>query len=439
MFGPVRILILLAAIAGFDGLRMVSATATDRRAADDQYVRVQIYSGSRTSRFTFQAEGVGGLRIEEGARVLATLAAGEPIHVEEWEGLLRVRWAQGSAPISRVRLSGSDLTRVSTDGGSERTYRGTFDVEMTDRGRGIRVVNTVDVESYVASVLPSEYPFTEIEGAMAQAVVIRSYALSVSLRPGRASVLRDDTGSQVYRGAGRETDFSRRVASATAGSVLLHDGNVVEAVYSANCGGHTANNEDIWGTAPLPYLRARKDPYDGNAPNSRWSESIDSDDLLDGLSTRFQNQVRDFKITDRGAGDHVKTIQIRFRDGSEETTSGERFRSIVNAVAGRSVINSSLFKIEKKSGRYEFEGRGSGHGVGFCQWGAAEQAKRGRDYEDILRFYYKDVEVVEPTPEVWAGRVETESGPAANETEIERAEAPRRAATKKKRTRRPGW
>jgi len=276
---------------------------------------------------------------------------------------------------------------VNPRGATDRIYRGTFKVTLdTQRGNSVHVVNRIDVEDYVASVLPSEYPFQEIEGVKAQAIVVRTYAMT-------NSHLRDDTGSQVYLGISSETDLSRRAVEITAASTIQFNGLDIEAVYSAHCGGHSANNEDIWGTEPIHYLRGQKDPYDHDAPVARWSASVDADDLNQKLSSRLQRQVKLVKVADRGKGGHVISVRIDFENGADEEIRGERFRSIVNRSFGRQLIPSSSFEIKRRSGRYDLKGRGSGHGVGFCQWGAAAQAKQGRSHEEILNHYYQDVSI----------------------------------------------
>jgi stage II sporulation protein D len=283
-------------------------------------------------------------------------------------------------------------------------------------------------------VLPAEYPFTEIEGAKAQAIVIRSYAEALDGEKTAPYALRDDIGSQVYMGVQTETEFSRSVANLTAGSVMLYNGEVVEAVYSSNCGGHSANNEDIWGSKPIPYLRGRKDPYDRDAPGAEWESEASVKSVHEGLSRVLGERVKGIKVAERGKGDHVRTVEIDIDDGPDESVSGERFRSMLNGALGRPLILSSKFEIRKRSGDYFFEGRGHGHGVGFCQWGAAEQARQGRDFDDILTFYYKDVDISEAEPEVLAVTDEKEAGHQSLTTP-----APEPRSRPHTRTRRPGW
>lgn len=55
-----------------------------------------------------------------------------------------------------------------------------------------------------------------------------------------------------------------------------------------------------------------------------------------------------------------------------------------------------------------FTGRGWGHGIGMCQYGAYGQAKKGRNYQQILNYYYKDTTIGTSTNPVI--RVELLSG-----------------------------
>ena len=254
-------------------------------AQSNHSIRVRVLSNVRFERATFASGGSDSLTITEAGELIARLSANEPAVVEQWQGMLRVRWSRGSVPLNRTEFGGAESIRVTIAGGPSRLYRGTFEATLDPADAGnLQIVNIVDLEHYVASVLPSEYPFTEIEGVRAQAIVIRTYATTATSRNGSEYRLRDDAESQVYRGVEAETDLSRTVAAETAGSLIFHRGRAIEAVYSSHCGGHSANNEDIWGTNPIPYLRGRKDSYDGDSPVAEWSTSADADDVHDRLS-----------------------------------------------------------------------------------------------------------------------------------------------------------
>lgn len=129
-----------------------------------------------------------------------------------------------------------------------RFYRGTIDI-FAHNGV-LAVVNRVDLEYYVASVVGSElgggWP---AEAVKAQAVAARTYVLKQGWKHGIAQVT-DTTADQAYYGVEREDPAILAAAQATAGEVLaLRDGTLLDAFYHSNAGGRTADPQEIWGRA----------------------------------------------------------------------------------------------------------------------------------------------------------------------------------------------
>lgn len=139
-----------------------------------------------------------------------------------------------------------------------RPYRGAFTVFR--RGAGVTVVNRLPLEDYLLGVVPRELPpdlFPESEALKAQALAARTYAL----RPRdayreRGYDLCSGPACQVYGGAAAERPLSTRAVRETAGEAIYHDGALIDALYTAACGGHTENAENIF-TNPTPYLVGR--------------------------------------------------------------------------------------------------------------------------------------------------------------------------------------
>jgi peptidoglycan hydrolase-like amidase len=147
-------------------------------------------------------------------------------------------------------------------GGKE--YRGEMQLVLSARGR-ISVINALPLEQYLRGVVPMELSpgaYPAMEALKAQAVAARTYALAHRSLSHEADFdLRDDTRSQVYGGLTAERDLTNRAVEETRGVVALttnDEGKLVpiEALYTANCGGRTENNEVIFGGKPLPYLRS---------------------------------------------------------------------------------------------------------------------------------------------------------------------------------------
>jgi stage II sporulation protein D len=163
----------------------------------------------------------------------------------------------------------------------------------------LRAVNVVGLEQYLYGVVPSEMPFTWTPEALkAQAVVARSYALATK-RSG-AFDLYPDTRSQMYLGYDHERPSSTAAVDATAGKVLLYEGQVAKTYFFSTSGGRTASAQDAWGT-PIPYLVSVPDPYDSISPYHTWGPIAFSGARL-GKALRAGGPVRDVRMSVNSSG-----------------------------------------------------------------------------------------------------------------------------------------
>lgn len=299
-----------------------------------------------------------------------------------------------------AQTDNAELTIEVADGDKRvapRTYRGAFQIEVEQNPTyKLKIVNAVPLEDYVVSVLSSEFGFNELEGSKALAVCIRTLALKTLTSQNEPNfAVADDESWQVYRGTEAITPTAIRATQETLGQVLVYDDKLIDAVYFASSGGVTANNEDVWNASRSePYLRGKDDAYDSGSPHNTWTSRIPSSQLLTYLSDLYNVPVAGISLGSVNRRDsRVKSIQLRTQGNSNVTISGSEFREKVNARFGRESLKSTLFTMDQRSGQYVFEGRGYGHGVGLSQWGARELSRRGQLYDEILKFYYTDVEV----------------------------------------------
>jgi SpoIID/LytB domain protein len=154
--------------------------------------------------------------------------------------------------------------------GLKHRYRGSIQIDVT-AGK-LRAINMVGLEQYLYGVVPSEMPFDwHPEALKAQAVVARSYALAT--RRTGAFDLYPDTRSQVYLGIEHEKPSTNAAVNATAGQVVLYEGEVAKTYFFSTSGGRTASAEDVWG-APVPYLISVADPYDSISPHHDWGPLV---------------------------------------------------------------------------------------------------------------------------------------------------------------------
>jgi len=138
--------------------------------------------------------------------------------------------------------------------GLKHRYRGSIQIDVT-AGK-LRAINMVGLEQYLYGVVPSEMPFRWLPEALkAQAVVARSYALAT--RRTGAFDLYPDTRSQVYLGIEHEKPSTNAAVNATAGQVVLYEGQVAKTYFFSTSGGRTMSAEDAWENPSLPRLGAR--------------------------------------------------------------------------------------------------------------------------------------------------------------------------------------
>jgi len=244
--------------AGYDEPRIVADPLTASESAADTNVRAAKYKAQPSS-------AVRAGKTTNGVTQIVVLAADKPTVSSPTELIVTAAAAAKNEHIdsSKPRNQAETIAPTPSVRVDGKDYRGEIHLVLNPRGR-INVVNSVALEEYLRGVVPVELSpghFPEIEALKAQAVAARSYALA---RMGRHSDdgfdLVDDTRAQVYGGLSVERELSNRAVEETRGVVAMFpkaDGKLIpiEAMYTANCGGRTENNEEVFGGTPLPYLR----------------------------------------------------------------------------------------------------------------------------------------------------------------------------------------
>lgn len=344
-------------------------------------------------------EGIGApLNIYAGDvdEPLKRIPAGTPVSITLQREQLYLALDDGGIYALTLRLAPEDKNntlRVTLPGPDPRAYFGALMLEPD--GASIQVINTVEMETYIACVLGAEYGLDDLEGTKAMAVAVRTYALHPRDAAGRDGVLSDTRMSQVYRGAEYANERNFRAASATRGQVLTYNGSMIDATYYSSSGGYTADNSDVWSSPQKPYLRAQPDPYDAVSPYQHWREEIDRRAVLDILSDAAPGEATGFVIEDRNAGGRVTAISVLREGRAPRVISGANFRARINRRLGPLKLKSTFFDATRRGGVYVFEGRGFGHAAGMSQWGAHGMAQQGHSYREILAFYYPGTEITQ--------------------------------------------
>jgi len=269
-------------------------------------------------------------------------------------------------------------------------------VSISARNGEFILAVTLPVETYVERVVASESgPADSQESLKALAIVVRSFALH---QPhGHADYdLCDSTHCQLlhWSGASSRRAAAHAAALATAGETLWFHGQRAAAWFHQNCGGRTASPSEAWPStakgresprAPMPWLASRIDPYCTANGAREWSTSLSLTDLTAALATAGLARPgwKSITITHRGESGRAVTLQI----GPTEI-SAEDFRLAVGRSMGWNKILSNWFEVSTQGDQFLFHGRGSGHGVGLCQAGAAAMSALGRSSSQILAQYF---------------------------------------------------
>lgn len=366
-------------------------------AQSERTVRVRLFDLKNPEKVRIAGQN-GSVRLYAGdfEDELLLLSAGEDAVVTRAGGQLHVKAGDLGLFAQDLRIEpppGGEVVLEVGDGSAAtepRRYEGIVRIAQDDSGSELLLVNEVGLEDYVAAVVSTEYGFDDLEGAKAMAVIIRTYTLAIMDKYGGEYDHVDHTLSQVYRGTERITPTIREAVRLTQGEVLEHEGRLIEAVYFSSSGGHTADNETVWDSRPLPYLRGRPDPYGAASPHAEWTFRVSREPLLSALSGAF-GDVDGFVIGDRSDDGRVATVDLLDSSGDRRTVRSNEFRLVLLKEFGGSSLRSTMFTARRAGDEYVFEGHGYGHGVGLSQWGAHELGQRNTPYDEILNFYYTDV------------------------------------------------
>lgn len=141
---------------------------------------------------------------------------------------------------------------------NSRSYRGFFVLKGT--ARGLVVVNYLNLEDYLKSVVPGELSpgqFGALEALKAQAVAARTYAIQNMGQFDRFGYdLVNTPRSQLYVGMSAEHPLSTRAVEETEGEIILYRGRPINALYTSTCGGKTEDAEKVFSGRPVPYLKS---------------------------------------------------------------------------------------------------------------------------------------------------------------------------------------
>jgi len=326
------------------------------------------------------------------ATLLSLHAAGTELRIQD-AGVNREIFLSGA-----IRLEAPGQSLISAN----------FPVHIQASDGHLLLTATIPIEDYVTAVLAGESgDFRNDESLKAMAVVVRTYATRFR---GQHSAEGFDFCDTTHCQVPSWNSASSRISAArdfTRGEILLFQGAAVSAFYHQNCGGTTAASREVWPTVSEPYLRTHSDPYCVAASPLKWESSIsvaDLDAALRAAGLSAPAGWSSIEIVSRSESGRAQRLRLGGGAFSDTLISASSFRYAVNRALGWNKIRSDLYNLRNDGDHILFSGRGSGHGVGLCQAGAEEMARQGKDYRQILDFYFPGTHLSKTSVDDWQKR-----------------------------------
>ncbi len=313
---------------------------------------------------TWRAVGPGG----------AELAAGEgPWHVGAADGVLTLDGRPLAAPDAELHPH-NRLFRL-----GDRTYRGYLAVSAA--GDVVKAVNVIEPELYLKSVVGSEmYASWPMDALMAQAVTARTYMLYVYRAQGYLAP-RD----MAYKGVSGEARDPSLAVELTRALVLTYRDDLFCAYFHSTCGGHTVAAARAFGEEAIPPLSGVPCDWCRRSSAYSWRVVMRAEQVARALKAMGIDAVRSIAPSGVGPEGYARFVLV---NGASQLDAYD-FRLAL----GAGELKSTQFTVAKQGDAFVFEGRGYGHGVGLCQWGACGMAREGHDWQRILKYYYPGVEI----------------------------------------------
>lgn len=273
----------------------------------------------------------------------------------------------------------------------------------------VKIINQISLEDYIKGVMTKEMPVGKgnenYEALKAFAIAARTYAINKIFNSKTYYDLLPDIRDQVYGGADAEHPLSNRAVYETEGLILTFDDEPAIVFYHSTCGGFTENAANVFTKDVISYLRTIPDgsvPFCSISPNFNWTEIIPESLLIKRLfDSKLINDtncsINKFIIKSRFQSGRINELEINLKcnDGTQSISIfGNQIRNIIKNKTGNGLLKSNNFTIEIDDERNVIiTGKGSGHGVGLCQWGAIGQSRLGKNYKEILNHYFPGTKI----------------------------------------------
>lgn len=296
-----------------------------------------------------------------------------------------LKWGESFPSVHQMKIIPSHQdTMILVDG---IQYKGAL--EVYDVNSKIQLVNEIDVEDLLKSVLSSQLGDSDYPAASLEALTIaaRTHFYYCASRAGNPYW--DIHASEIgYSGYGfiKINPAIERAVIATRNLILTFKDKPFATSWTENSAGQTASYESI-------YRKKAPGPEGVNVPfaqkernQSRWKCSLTHQELAKMLKLSGVRSIDLFQDVST-----KKIYALRISDGQKfkELTFFE-FQNLL----GKNRILSNDFTVSLLKDHISFDGFGKGNGVGVCVFTANQLAKCGYTGPQILQEFYQDTYLV---------------------------------------------
>lgn len=406
------ILVVLLLIGGF--VITMQREAPDEPPIDNLDYRVVIKTDEFAEVFhpSMEISAVGGMTLSYGEES-REVPAGEVENFTPDDS----RFEEGAANIRITANDGGEITLHSIQRAyGTPSYSGVIELRTTEDG--LVVINELPLEKYLCKVVPSEMPcYYELEALKAQAICARNFAYQHVKVPGYPEYeanLDDSTSYQVYGNCQEDASVNQAIEE-TKNQVMRYNGKLATALYFSTSCGYTTGLE-AWGTEEDEASRYLKSvavkgedgDYEAELPWYKWEIRIPVETMSSQVNTNMETDlgtIQDIEVTKTGDGGIALQVKIT---GDKDTVTVETENKIRKALGdtgaevvkqdgsiepGTAMLPSAFFTIEKDGDTFVIDGGGFGHGIGMSQNGANEMAKKGKNCNEILTLFFRNVKV----------------------------------------------
>ncbi len=370
---------------------LLSFTINKKYFSKDEVVAIRIFSQNKLQSFTFSANTGNYSLWANGVEIINTTTFpliklcynNDSIEVKTFENTI--------GKFKRIKISSNDVyksfrLKLINPERKPRIYDDNLIVEI-EQGN-LKCVNQIVLDNYIGGVVQAESgrrSFSEFYKV--QAILARTFALSHLQKHAAENFnLCDHTHCQAYFGRTTELEITTAVND-TKGRVVVDDNlNLIDAAFHSNSGGETANSEDVWGQR-LPYLRSVNDTFSTKMPNAKWERKMAKEDWLSYLKLKHNYPTQDSNA-------RWKALNFK-QDVRKSYLEANNIRVPLKNVRNDLQLKSTFFSIYLQGDTLLFKGRGFGHGVGMCQEGAMRMAKLGYKHNEVINFYYKNIQLID--------------------------------------------